>query len=82
MAVRARGSTGCTTSSSSDRLPDVKLEFDRSRLMDQPVGRRYDAAMSHRSLNHRQHLHVSIKIPRLTHCSRPVQHAHTKVPQQ
>lgn len=32
MAVRARGSTGCTTSSSSSRLPDVRFEFDRSRL--------------------------------------------------
>lgn len=37
MAVRARGSTGCTTSSSSDRLPDVRLEFDRSRLIELPV---------------------------------------------
>lgn len=30
IAVRARGSTGCTTSPSSSRLPDVRLEFDRS----------------------------------------------------
>jgi hypothetical protein len=31
IAVRARGSTGCTTSSSSSALPDVRLEFDRMR---------------------------------------------------
>ncbi len=37
MAVRARGSTGCTTSSSSTMLPDVRLEFDRSRLPELPV---------------------------------------------
>jgi hypothetical protein len=28
--VRARGSTGWTTSSSSRRLPEVRFEFDRS----------------------------------------------------
>jgi hypothetical protein len=32
MAVRARGSTGCTTSSSSSTLLEVRFEFDRSRL--------------------------------------------------
>jgi hypothetical protein len=32
MAVRARGSTGCTTSSSSSTLFEVRFEFDRSRL--------------------------------------------------
>ena len=37
MAVRARGSTGCTTSSSSDILPEVRLEFDRRRLTELPV---------------------------------------------
>jgi hypothetical protein len=38
MAVRARGSTGCTTiSSSSATLPDVRLEFDRRRLPEFPV---------------------------------------------
>lgn len=31
MAVRARGSTGCRTSSSSRALPDVRLELERSR---------------------------------------------------
>ena len=37
MAVRARGSTGCTTiSSSSAMLPDVRLEFDRSLLTELP----------------------------------------------
>lgn len=29
--MRARGSTGCTISSSSSTLPDVRLEFDRMR---------------------------------------------------
>jgi hypothetical protein len=37
MAVRARGSTGCTTSSSSNMLPDVRLEFDLSLLTELPV---------------------------------------------
>jgi hypothetical protein len=37
MAVRARGSTGCTTSSSSNMLPDVRLEFDLSRFIELPV---------------------------------------------
>jgi hypothetical protein len=37
MAVRARGSTGCTTSSSSMMLPDVRFEFDRNRLTELPV---------------------------------------------
>jgi hypothetical protein len=32
MAVRARGSTGWTTSSSSSRLPEVRFESDRSRF--------------------------------------------------
>jgi hypothetical protein len=32
MAARARGSTGCTTSSSSRRLPEVRFELDRSLL--------------------------------------------------
>jgi hypothetical protein len=37
MAVRARGSTGCTTSSSSSMLPVVRFEFDRNRLIELPV---------------------------------------------
>jgi hypothetical protein len=37
MGVRARGSTGCTTSSSSMLLPDVRFEFDRNRLTELPV---------------------------------------------
>jgi len=32
MAVRARGSTGWITSSSSSKLPDVRFEFDRNRF--------------------------------------------------
>jgi hypothetical protein len=37
MAVRALGSTGCTTSSSSSMLPDVRFEFDRTRVLDPSV---------------------------------------------
>lgn len=37
MGVRARGSTGCTTSSSSSTLPVVRFEFERSRLTELPV---------------------------------------------
>ena len=37
MAVRARGSTGCTTSSSSTMLLALRFELDRSRLVELPV---------------------------------------------
>lgn len=49
MAVRARGSTGCTTSSSSTKLSELRFELDRSRLVELPVGVRciftFDDAM-------------------------------------
>lgn len=37
IAVRARGSTGCTTSSSSSRLPEVRFELERKRLAELSV---------------------------------------------
>lgn len=37
IAVRARGSTSCTTSSSSIMLPDVRFELDRNRAFDPSV---------------------------------------------
>lgn len=37
IAVRARGSTGCTTSSSSSVLPEVRFELERNRLAELSV---------------------------------------------
>src|SRR4051794_2824046 len=91
IAVRARGSTGCTTSPSS-RLAAVRFESDRSRVVEPLVWLRCifrvveatllrcltDACIQTISTFNRQ----TTTSKQGTHRSRPMEHADAEVPQQ